>query len=648
MAKTNNLVLMGDCADPPCEQADCGDATTVDVVAGNRRLRLSVSGYTVVWTSDFVPSPQFGSTDEQHGAAFCKSFPQTALIYYTDFLYDAVVPVDIATGEADEAIFVDDNSTLGITSVWQESEIASGVGTFTDSTSAPGIHAIYSISPEGALDEFAGDFGALGLDDENLGGVAVVSDRLYFLEAAGSETAIRRIVDNSGDPVEELADLSDWIGGDDSSWMLRDDVLQLFYVCGYAADGLEHDSTLIEGEFVVLQVTDGGAVSLLTHTDAITGKIQAFTLHDEGLYWIEAATKAWFLARPLTGSPSLLVERTEGDWPVEPLNSGYRRGYAFVVGVSDACNQDCACGPGLTLQRVIEAWPGVESCAAEHAETEGLNPLCCAATEEVAEEYAAASCRYVFDYEITLCEGRTLDRLVVQGARGRVGVWHEVDDEWVLFAWLDEIADFSTMPLVGRLQFDLAEEDDCGPHTSTLRVTAIDSANCCTRVLVPLECCRCCEPAGSASLTTDAPLDGYSNPHQYGGLDTWGTWNHSIEWVKLVLPETISLTDCTSIGSETAGCFLVEFDGAIMRDDDATAGGTPWADGYYPPNTEFRIKHDAGALGDHHCIKVTPIDPRGCPGPTQSLPLPYAYSLDPDEDPPTGAPWEDFFCEGWP
>lgn len=640
MAKQFNTALQGDCG-APCGEPDCGDASpTVDVVAGNRRLRLGQNGHSVIWTSDFVASPAFGSTDEQHGAAFCKSFPHTALIYYTDFLYDAIVPVDIGSGEANAAIFEDDFSLYAFTSIWQESEFAAGVGQFTDSSSSPGLHSIYSVSPEGAVDEFLGDFGAAGLDDEQLGGVAVVSDRLYFLEAGGSETAIRRILGPGGDPVEELADLSDWIAGDDSSWMLRDDVLRLFYVCGYAAEGLEHESELIESEFVILKVTDGGSVTLLAHTDAITGQIQAFTLHDEGLYWIEAATKAWFMPRPLTGAPELIVERTAGSWPVEPLNEDYRRGFAFVVGVSDACNQECACGPSLAVERVIEAWPGVDNCIADHGEPETLNPLCCADSVEVAENYAALSCRYIFGYEIELCEGRTLERLVVHGARGRVGVWHEVDDEWTLFAYLDEINDFSMLPLVGRLQFDLADEGDCGPHTSTLRVTAIDSANCCTRVLAPLACCRCCEPDGEAELQADTAPAGASHgtTHQYGGLDACGTVNHLIEWLKLVLPASVTTTDCAPVDDEELGCFLVKGDGVILRDGDLTAGGTPFADGYYQPGTEFQLKHDAGALGTQHCLEVIPIDPRGCPGLSQFIPIPYAYSVDDTytpEDPPT-------------
>lgn len=355
---------------------------------------------------------------------------------------------------------------------------------------------------------------------------------------------------------------------------------------------------------------------------AETGDVSAFTLLRNGLWFVlnDVAYQYDFVHLV-----EILRKDESATWPDL---AGV--GDAYVVGPVELCDEFCACAPAIAIERNFE-------------ELELLDPC-----NELTETYEAW-CLHFFDYEITLCEGRTLQEIVFAGTRGRVFI------EGVGYA--DTIVDWSVVPLTGRFWFQMGLEEPCGAIESTMRVTVIDNAGCCVRITEEIACCRCCAPGGSASLHFD-DFDAFADdvytslhPANNGCAGVVGSitcddvivaHSHRYCFYRLDFHEG-ETTDC---GLPNPVRYLVTVEGGITAPDGASLVGSHC----FSPGQMLRFRHDDGGAGANGRITITPFDSLGCFGDPQCIPFRNVFTFAPGEQPETSEPpclesfWSEYGC----
>jgi hypothetical protein len=262
-----------------------------------------------------------------------------------------------------------------------------------------------------------------------------------------------------------------------------------------------------------------------------------------------------------------------------------------------ACKADesCLCRPELTLTRIFPiADRAITACDENPAYPEW---------EDWNTAYAS-SCSYVFEYEITLCEGRTLAAILVR---------EDVASIYINDVPIGDITDWASLPLTGTLRFDLTADDPCGSEASSrVIIVVVDSESCCDIYDEVLTCCRCCEPTGEITLGGDTvpdlpELEGIANNGSctdgFGGT-TCDASNHSYCFVTITFGEG-SPTQCSE-GTGNKIVYFMDWDGLLGRD------GTPLENRCYFPGEVVRARYDQGILGACTCPLVTVLDALGC------------------------------------
>jgi hypothetical protein len=376
------------------------------------------------------------------------------------------------------------------------------------------------------------------------------------------------------DPVSVWLNMSGFLSL--ALWMIYDEQRELFWVLG-------HDVEL-EGVLAIYKIDLTGGETRVATLDETDVEVAAVTVLSDGIWFAATAAddpeedpdgerlriyRYGYDANP----PELILTKSDaGSWPVfvggvAPNHYLGGLGEEFFLGSTETCNRFCECAPGLTLERVWEEPPGEEDPICSEAPAHGA---CCGNFADGPTRAALnlISCAYRFDCEITLCPGRTLRELVVQGSRGAVFL----DDVPIV-----DITDWESLPLTGQIRFEFGNAT--GPITGTLRVTAIDSEGCCTTVTVDLECCRCEPAGGGVSESTDVYepaflddgwfLDNFPDVSAaYRGANCEGGRADVMHWYQLEFLEG-EPSDCGDLDDggleDWRICYSIDWDGCEAR-----------------------------------------------------------------------------------
>jgi hypothetical protein len=142
----------------------------------------------------------------------------------------------------------------------------------------------------------------------------------------------------------------------------------------------------------------------------------------------------------------------------------------------------------------------------------------------------------------------------------------------------------------------------CGSFEDALTMLVIDSRGCWdTFTVEPLVCCQCCPVTGSVTLEFDEQRPDECLEVE-GNIVCGGFLEHCNAYYKFTFGEG-SNADCAALSEqfENRVCYIVDWDGLLERD-----GGT--LPTICVPGQQVRVKHDSGADGTTHCVKVTPFD----------------------------------------
>lgn len=355
-----------------------------------------------------------------------------------------------------------------------------------------------------------------------------------------------------------------------TSWMLFDEQRNAFYM--FATNG----------SFVKLWSIDYPSYDVTLVDTSEGNSVYAVTLHSDGLWWIQGrCVFHWDIVNgTITEEMRVCESVSEFGSAAYYTMPGIPVGDGFIVGDGYSCKTDCECEPSVVFTPA----------------TVEIDEATCQVTPEIPGVDQDINCLFAYDYEITLCPGRTLRGIYIGGNVGDFGI--------VSVGSVYGIEDWSEIPLTGQIYFRVDGEP--GVLNATVRVTVVDSEGCCVTEELDVECCKCEAPDSNVNQFTDVEanevgplLDQSCGP---SGL----SYCHQYNKYTLNFPVGGTSTDCPGYDNDIF--FLVEWNGTVDW------SFNPINQVCYPAGADQQFIVDQGYAGAGACIYVTPVSKAGCSG----------------------------------